>query len=339
MRETRDWTTIRDQAAAVSEPLLRSLVGSLPTEIRHACGVHFGWWTEQGAASAGQPSGKAVRPALALLACRAAGGAAQAAHPAAVAVELVHNAGLLHDDIIDRDPVRRGRPALWKAMGVPAAILAGDALFFAAVQALTEAPRPDRTVPVLLATVRELVEGEYLDTLLESEAAADEEQVLAVAAGKTGALLACACELGAIAADATDERAAHLRAFGHHLGIAFQCADDLLGIWGDPAVTGKPALSDLRRRKISLPVAVALADRTPHTARLRALYRRDAPLSDEDCRSAAEVITRTGARRVTERWGDRHSAEALRHLRLAGPEPGPRAELEALVHLATHRDH
>lgn len=95
-----------------------------------------------------------MRAALALLACRAVG----AARVAAVAVELVHNASLLHDDVIDEDPLRRGRPALWAAKGVPAAILAGDALSFAAVQTMAEAPDAGRTVPVLPAAVQALID-------------------------------------------------------------------------------------------------------------------------------------------------------------------------------------
>ncbi|WP_257028020.1 MULTISPECIES: polyprenyl synthetase family protein [unclassified Streptomyces] len=95
------------------------------------------------------PVSKGVRPALALLACRAVGADPYFARAAAVAVALVRNASLLHDDVIDQDPLRRGRPALWAAKGMPTAILAGDALFFAAVQTLAEAPDAGRTVPVL----------------------------------------------------------------------------------------------------------------------------------------------------------------------------------------------
>lgn len=334
----RDCALILSQTATAVAPLIRAQVDRLPREIRHACGLHFGWWTDQGQALDRPGTGKSVRPALALLASRAVGGDPQAARPVAVAVELVHNASLLHDDIIDHDPVRRGRPALWSAKGVPAAILAGDALFFAAVQALCAAPHAERTVPVLLRAVQDLIEGEYIDTLLESGVGVSQDRALAAAAGKTAALLACACELGAIAGGAGPERAGHLHEFGRHLGLAFQCADDLLGIWGDERATGKPALSDVRRRKASLPVAAAMTAGTPQSLALRALYGQDGPLGDDHCRRAVELLEECGAREDTQRRAHRHRAEALRHLELAALDPVAARELTDLADLVVNRD-
>ncbi|MEV0414943.1 polyprenyl synthetase family protein [Streptomyces sp. NPDC050448] len=338
MTEPREFPEILAQTAIAVGPLLRLRMNGLPAEVRHVVGLHFGWWTDDGIASDAPVGHKLLRPSLALLACQAVGGDPQAARPAAVAVELVHNASLLHDDIIDQDPLRRGRPALWAAKGIPAAILAGDALFFAAVQALADAPRADLTVPALLAAVQDLIEGEYLDVLSEASTDRGEHSALQIAAGKTGMLLACACELGATAGGATRERAAHLRAFGRHLGIAFQCADDLLGIWGDEQTTGKPARSDLRRRKFSLPVAAALASSTPQARQLRALYQTGTPLSDGDCARAADLIEQTGAREATMLRVERHTADALHQLSLAQPAPIPAAELTALADYLIRRD-
>ncbi|QIP84231.1 polyprenyl synthetase family protein [Streptomyces sp. Tu 2975] len=321
------------------KPLIRTRVHALPPQIRHVAGLHFGWWTDDGTALDAPAVSKFVRPALALLACRAVGADPHAARAAAVAVELVHNASLLHDDIIDNDPLRRGRPALWTAKGIAAAILAGDALFFAAVQALAEASEADRTVPVLLAAVQGLIEGEYLDTLTESGADASEDRTAAIAAGKTGALLACACELGAIAGGATPERALLLRGFGQRLGIAYQCIDDVLGIWGEESVTGKPALSDLRSRKVTIPVAAAMAGRTPQAQALRALYRANGPLGEEDFARVRDLIEQTGARQATLRRARRHTADALNLLDQARPEPSAAAELAALAGLITLRNH
>ncbi|MFE9934346.1 polyprenyl synthetase family protein [Streptomyces sp. NPDC005533] len=181
----RDCTMILAQTGAALRPLIRLRVNTLPPKIRHIPELHFGWWADQGSTV------DTVRPAPALLACQAVGGEPRASYPAAVAVELVHNASLLHDDIIGQDPLPRGRPTLW-APRVPAAILAGNALFFAAVQTLTDAPRLEQTLPILLASVQALIEGEYLDTLIESDTDVSADRVLGVAAGKTGELLACA---------------------------------------------------------------------------------------------------------------------------------------------------
>ncbi|MEW2079605.1 polyprenyl synthetase family protein [Streptomyces sp. NPDC013433] len=333
--------TILAQAATLVRPLVRSRVHTLPPGIRHVAGLHFGWWTDDGTVLEAPPVSKGVRPALALLACRAVGADPYVARAAAVAVavELVHNASLLHDDVIDQDPLRRGRPALWAAKGVPAAILAGDALFFAAVQTLAEAPDAGRTVPVLLAAVQALIEGEYLDTLMESGTDVSEDRASAVAAGKTGALLACACELGAIAGGATEGRARLLHGFGRRLGIAYQCIDDVLGIWGEEPVTGKPALSDLRSRKVTVPVAAAMAGYTPQARSLRALYSANGPMGEEDYTRARALIEQTGAREATLRLARRCTADALHLLDQVRPEPVAAAELAALADLITHRDH
>jgi geranylgeranyl diphosphate synthase, type I len=334
----RDGATILTQAASIVGPLIRSRVNGLPPEIRHVAGLHFGWWAEDGAARDAELDGKALRPALALLACQAVGGAPKDARPAATAVELVHNASLLHDDIIDHDTLRRGRPALWAVKGLSAALLAGDALFFAAVHALAESDRSAQTMPVLLRSVQLLIEGEYLDTLLEAGSGIGEDRAMAVAAAKTGELFACACELGALAGGADAARAHHLGAFGHRLGIAFQCIDDILGIWGNDATTGKPTCSDLRSRKISLPVATAMAGSTPQAQALRSLYRQDGPLREEDCLRAVELIEQTSAKEATARRAQRYSADALRHLALARPCPTAAAELAVLADFVMIRD-
>ncbi|MFI6690049.1 polyprenyl synthetase family protein [Streptomyces sp. NPDC050485] len=302
-------------------------------------GLHFGWWTDEGEALTSRAASKSVRPALALLACQAVAGDQQAARGPATAVELVHNASLLHDDLIDRDRLRRGRPALWAAKGDPAALLAGDALFFAAVQTLTDVPDADRTVPVLLAAVQVLIEGEYLDTLMKAGTEASEDRAMTVAAGKTGALLACACELGAIAGGAQPARAKRLRLFGHHLGIAFQCVDDVLGLWGESADTGKPTLSDLRSRKVTLPVAAAMASNTPQAQALRALYRQDSPLGAEECQHGRKLIDQVGGKEATLRRARRHTSHALYHLAQSGPEPAAAADLTALANMLISRDH
>lgn len=194
---------------------LRSAVEQLPRGVRHLAGVHFGWWDLQGAPMA-PAEGKGVRVALALLCCQAVGGAAEQAVPAAVAVELVHNASLLHDDVIDGDRLRRGRPALWTVCGVPAAILAGDALFFLATQVLLEAGGTLAVTGLaqLNAAVQDLIDGDYADVTFQDRPSVPLADVQAMAQGKTGALIAAACSLGALAGGADDERASRLGAFG-----------------------------------------------------------------------------------------------------------------------------
>ncbi|WP_344283561.1 polyprenyl synthetase family protein, partial [Actinomadura napierensis] len=267
-------------------------------------------------------------------------GPAAAALPAAVAVELTHNFSLLHDDVMDGDRTRRHRPTAWTVFGVSAAILAGDGLLAGAYEALADAPSPDPAgaARVLSRAVLELVEGQSADTSFEDRTDVTLAECLAMAGGKTGALLGGACALGALYGGGAG-RASRFRVFGERLGLAFQLVDDLLGIWGDPAVTGKPVHSDLRNRKKSLPVVAALTSGTPAGEELAALYLRPGALGGGEPARAAALIEAAGGRDWAAAEADALVASALAELDAADPVPAAAAELRAVAHLLTHRDH
>jgi geranylgeranyl pyrophosphate synthase len=321
------------------EPALRSVVGAMPASMRGIAEFHFGWRDEAGRPAAGA-GGKAVRPALTLLAAEAAGGTAAAALPAAVAVELTHNFSLLHDDVMDGDRTRRHRPTAWTVFGVGAAILAGDALLAGAYEMLAEAPSPDMPAAVrtLSRAVLDLVEGQSADTAFEDRTDVTLAECLAMAGGKTGALLGGACALGALYGGGAG-RASRFRTFGERLGLAFQLADDLLGIWGDAEVTGKPVHSDLRNRKKSLPVVAALTSGTAAGEELAALYLRRGELAGDEPARAAALIEAAGGRAWAVAEADALVASALTELDAADPVPAAAAELRSVAHLVTHRDH
>ena len=178
-----------------------------------------------------------------------------------MAVELVHNFSLLHDDIMDGDTERRHRPTAWTVFGTPAAILAGDALLALAQDILLEdgGPQGRWAARCLLAAVQRLISGQSADMEFEQRHAVSMDECLTMAGDKTAALMACACSIGAIFTGAPPSLAMSLADFGSHTGLAFQLVDDLLGIWGAPEVTGKPVWSDLRTRKKTLPVVAAMA--------------------------------------------------------------------------------
>jgi geranylgeranyl diphosphate synthase type I len=320
-------------------PILRTATETLPLSMRRIAGYHFGWLDEHGEPAAGG-GGKAIRPALVLLAAEAFGDSPDAAMPAAVAVELVHNFSLLHDDVMDGDATRRHRPTAWSVFGVSGAILAGDALLTLAFDVLGASGHPAASegARVLGAAVLDLVEGQSSDTAFEARDDVSLHECVTMAEGKTGALLGGACALGALFGGGGAEQIEHLRGFGGRLGLAFQLVDDLLGIWGDPAVTGKPVYSDLRSRKKSLPVVAALASGTPAGDELAALYHREQPLAGPDLIRAAELIERAGGRAWSQARADDLLVEALGHLASAGPAPRAAAELSTLAHLVTHRD-
>ncbi len=317
------------------EAEMRAVVarGGPASELFGLLRYHLGW-----ADPALQPvqaeSGKRIRPALCLLACEASGGEWVRALPAAAAVELVHNFSLIHDDIEDRDATRRGRPTLWALWGEALAINAGDALFALAQLALLRLAETTGDAATTVAAARllnrtclALTEGQHMDIGFERQTEVSTAAYLAMIERKTAALVACACELGARIAvtehdngERLEAQCRALGAFGRHLGLAFQIEDDLLGIWGDPARTGKPAGGDLARRKKTLPILHGLA----HSAELRALLAQET-LDEEGIRRAGAYLEAAGSREYAERLAAEHHAQALEALAEAGVQ-GPAAE-------------
>ncbi|WP_214102712.1 family 2 encapsulin nanocompartment cargo protein polyprenyl transferase [Acrocarpospora catenulata] len=332
-RELLDWSR------ALLRPALGQAVDKLPSSMRHINGYHLGWWDAHGT-PAEADSGKAIRPTLTLLAAQAAGGDVNAAVPAAVSVELAHNFSLLHDDVMDGDTTRRHRPTAWSVFGVSQAILAGDSALSLAFQVLAASGHPlaHEGVSILNTAVQHLLQGQSSDIAFEERPDVNLTECLAMATGKTAALISCACTLGALFGGATPTQLTHLRAFGDHLGLAFQLADDLLGIWGDPTITGKPIHSDLANRKKSLPVVAALTSGTPAARELSALYTRDDLLTDTDLTHAATLVTQAGGQSWTQTKATTLLNQALTHLTAANLPPAPTAELTTLATLMVHRD-
>jgi geranylgeranyl diphosphate synthase type I len=214
--------------------------------LRYHLGIENG--DDDGAAS----MGKLLRPSLVLFTAEQLGEAPDHALPAAIGLELIHNFSLIHDDIQDHDETRRGRPTVWCRYGVAQAINAGDAMQVLAVRHALDAG--EAAAGILLEATWEMIEGQSLDLALEGRPASA-DAYLSMIDRKTGALLRCALRLGGTLAGAEPEVLLALAAAGTELGRAFQIHDDLLGIWGNGATTGKPQGSDIRRRKRTLPIA------------------------------------------------------------------------------------
>ncbi|MFE7209396.1 family 2 encapsulin nanocompartment cargo protein polyprenyl transferase [Streptomyces sp. NPDC057611] len=335
-----DAAVILERSRASVDPELRAAVASLPAAMRRIARYHFGWEHADGSPAAGN-GGKAIRPALVLTAATALGGppARAVAARAAAAVELVHNFTLLHDDVMDRDATRRHRPTAWTVFGENDAILAGDALQALALGLLAENPHPASSAAAarLAACVVELCEGQRADTALERRAPGEVTlaEVLAMAEAKTGALLGCACAVGALYAGAGEEEVGALDAFGRQAGLAFQLIDDVIGIWGDPARTGKPAGADLTARKKSLPVVAALTSGTPAAAELAELYARPHQQGEEERMTL--VVERAGGRDWAQAQAADRMARAVDDLARAVPDPANAGGLLALAEFVTRR--
>ncbi|CCK32655.1 putative geranylgeranyl pyrophosphate synthase [Streptomyces davaonensis JCM 4913] len=327
---------VLDRCRELVRPELERAVAGLHPWVREMAAYTFGW-CEVGGAPATSSGGKGVRQALAVLGAEAVGGPAHAGPRAAVAVELVHAFSLLHDDIMDGDTSRRGRPTVWRAYGTGPAVLAGDALFALAVDTLAEAPAGAAGAVRLLSTaLGDLVRGQADDLLFATRPWTGPERVRpeeyrTMAEHKTGALLGCAAALGAALGGAPPATVAALDRAGRHLGIAFQIVDDVLGVWGDPAVTGKPVHSDLRTRKKTFPVLVALD--TPAAGQLARLLE-----SGERPDAAAALIERAGGRSAALREARRRIAVAEATLAAVPLQAEAGGELGALVDFLVRRE-
>jgi len=301
---------------------------------------HLGWRDERLEPAAADP-GKLIRPQLVLLACQAAGGDPRQALPLAAGVQLLHDFTLIHDDIEDNSATRRGRPTVWSIWGLAQGINVGDGMFVIAhlaIHRLAEAGVPaERALRVLRRfdeIILQVCEGQYLDLSYEGDLTITPEDYLAMIGRKTAALIAGSCELGALVAGATPDTAAALADFGRSMGLAFQIEDDLLGIWGLPEVTGKPAAADLYRRKVSLPVVHALAT-SADRATLARLYTQS-EMDDEAVRAALVILDAAGSRAYCAGVAAGHHSAAFAALDRLGLGETPestaaRARLRALA--------
>jgi geranylgeranyl diphosphate synthase type II len=189
---------------------------------------------------------KRVRPALVLMGCELFGGRAEDALDEALGIELFHNFTLMHDDIMDAAPLRRGQPTVHEQWNVNTAILSGDAMLVKAYQLM--AKRPEVSA-IFSRYALEVCEGQQLDMEFEQRDEVTTDEYRAMIRLKTAVLLACSLRVGATIAGASQEDSDRIGAFGEHIGLAFQLRDDLLDAFGDPAKTGKQQGGDLRAGK------------------------------------------------------------------------------------------
>jgi geranylgeranyl diphosphate synthase type I len=312
---------------------------------------HFGW-RDADLAQATARLGKLLRPVLLLLAydlARASqshelGGperGVEAIMPAALAIELVHNFSLIHDDIEDGDVRRHHRPTLWSIWGQPQAINTGDGMFALArltLLDLVEGGVPADTVLRLAAlldlTCLRLCEGQFLDMSFEGQRDVTTAMYLSMIERKTAALMECAMEFGARLAAVEGEAAARYAAFGNCLGVGFQLRDDILGIWASDGKLGKSAAGDLRRRKVTLPTIHALASASDRAA-LEAFLSSDDEVTDERIGVVLAILERTGARQAALAALHTRSAESRRLLAAISADAGAAAAnaVEALAAL------
>ena len=328
----------RAMLTAVEELLRRhvdAVQGAALAELHHMLAYQMGW---EGEGAGPQARGKRLRPLLVLLTASAAGGEWRNALPAAAAVELLHNFSLVHDDIQDQSTLRRGRPAVWKLWGVAQAINVGDALFTLANQALLELEKTSTVEAALRAsyifqeTCLALTQGQFLDLQYEERQELSVEDYWPMVSGKTAALLAACAQLGAVSVQAGEAAYEAYSRFGRDLGLAFQAQDDLLGIWGDAALTGKSAESDLVSGKKSLPVLYGLQQGGAFAERWK-----QGGVRPEEVPGLARQLELEGARTFTQAQVKRLTERAQQALREASPQGTAEEALRELAEMLVGR--
>lgn len=303
--------------------------------LRYALG-----WSDENDQPYQHPTGKRLRPILLLLANEAAGGDWRKALPAAAAVEFLHNFSLIHDDIQDNSPTRHGRPTVWKVWGMANAINAGDAMFamsYMALATLSENLASDLTVQVwriFNATNIELTRGQHLDMRFEKQSSLSVDDYISMISGKTAALLAACAQMGALIATDNAETSRYYADFGLNLGIAFQIHDDILGIWGDPEVTGKSAATDILTRKKSFPVLYGLAQNPA----LMNVYARP-EFSDDDVAEAVQLLDEVNTQNYTRQQEKIYYQRAMNALEAANPGGEPAQQLRTFVEFLFERNY
>jgi geranylgeranyl diphosphate synthase type I len=286
-------------------------------ELHSMLNYHLGM---EGDDAGSKARGKRIRPILTLITTVAAGGNWKHALPAAVSIELVHNFSLIHDDIEDNSPYRRGRPTVWKKWGVPQAINAGDTMLTLAHLSLLDLAKHRDEVTILKAveilqkTCLHLTQGQYLDIAYVHQDNLTEHAYWSMVEGKTAALLSTCTKLGALIANCDQDTISAYRDFGHHLGLAFQAQDDLLGIWGDINLTGKSNASDLISGKKSLPILYGISQGGNFSRR----WKRGVN-SPEEIIYLTNQLEKEGARDYTQKAVKKWTAEALHSLAMAKP--------------------
>lgn len=301
---------------------------------------HLGFRDGDGSLSLGDRSeGKAVRPTLCLLTVDAVGGNWERAVPAAAGLELFHNFTLIHDDIQDEDETRHGKPTVWKLWGKEQAINAGDAAHLLSSNAILglqatgySAEQVLQAHGLLTETGVKIVEGQTMDIDFERRLDVSVDEYMQMIRGKTGIFLESAIVMGALLGSASEDTTAMLREYGSSIGVAFQIADDALGIWGDTEKTGKPVGADIKKRKKTYPVVLALNQAEGSMKeQLEALYHKTEELDDADVERVLAIFDALDIRSQARAMTDKSTADAISSIGLADIDEGLREDYLALA--------
>lgn len=277
--------------------------------------------------------GKRIRPALVLLAAKFPGYQLENIIPVAVAVELIHMATLVHDDVVDSADMRRGRPTVNAVWNNPVSVLTGDYLFARSFAILAETGNP-RVVGLMANVVFEMSKGELVQMASYFDTDQTEDDYYSRIAQKTGYLIAESCRLGAIMGGAGEPQVEALYQYGLGVGLSFQIADDLLDYMGSAGTVGKPVCGDLKEGILTLPVLHAL-QHSQHRRELRDIIASRS-IGDTEVNRVKEILEEAGSFAYAREQAQRHLAAALAQLDQV-PELATRETLRTLADFVINR--
>lgn len=260
--------------------------------------------------------GKRLRPRLVLLAAEMFGGKEERVLPAALAIEVFHNFTLLHDDVMDKADIRRGRPTVHVRWNDNTAILSGDQMVIEAYTLLNRVPadRLSETLRLFNKMATEICEGQQYDMEFEGREQVSIEEYMQMIRLKTSVLLATALQIGAYVAGANAAQQKALYEYGINIGLAFQIQDDILDVYGDPRTFGKAIGGDICCNKKTYMLLTALQRADDETRAELEQWLQTQDKSDEKIQAVTDIYTRTGAREVCETVMQLHTHEALSQL-------------------------
>lgn len=258
-------------------------------------------------------SGKRIRPALVLLSAELFGAIPEQAIQVAAAVEAIHWASLLHDDVVDSTTVRRGERTLNCLEGNKLAILVGDYLLTQATDTIYGLNQP-KLLGVLNAAAAKMTMGQLLELRCQGDIAIDEATYMRIIDGKTASLMSASCHLGAVIAGASPEHCQSLANYGHSIGLAFQIADDMLDFWGEADALGKPILCDVSENKYTLPLLLALKLASAEQKQQLINILSEKRFSDKDCQAILDILAAVEARKKAMQVAKAQVTAALSHL-------------------------
>lgn len=235
--------------------------------------------------------GKRIRPLLMVLCARICGYEGKNEKRISSIFEYLHTATLLHDDLVDGAPLRRGKPAAHTVWGNPIAVLTGDFLLARSLSLASETKKPE-VIHVISQITENMSQGEIHQLLRKGNTAITESEYMEIIRRKTAVLIQGACQVGALIADASKEKEQALSAYGYHVGIAFQIADDLLDYTADTQTIGKTVGADLREGKLTLPVIAALSKATKYDSDQMMNIIQDQNFSNEQFKLFVDLLHR-----------------------------------------------